>query len=167
MSLEELAARMQVLEDIEAIKKLKHRYLRCLDGKLWEEMDECLANDIETSYFNDEMKTSGKEETMNFFRIGLSDDLVALHHGHHPEIEVTSDTTAKGIWGLYNYMIDKNGNRSQRVGGIYHETYTKVNNQWKIQSIICRQLFHESWERSDPLNAHVAFRGSPQHAAAL
>lgn len=160
-----LKARIRILEDIEEIKKLKHKYLRCLDGKLWDEIEDCFVEDVKTSYFNDEIKTDGKEATLQFFRMGLTDDLVALHHGHHPEIEITSTTTAKGIWGLYNFLIDKKGNRAQRVGGIYQEEYVKEDDKWKIASIVCRQLFHETWERQDIPSAQLTFRGTPQHAA--
>jgi len=165
--LAELEARIKTIEDIEIIKKLKYKYLRCLDGKLWDEMEECFAEDVKASYFNDEIKTDGKESTLQFFRMGLTEDIIALHHGHHPEIEITSETTARGTWGLYNFLIDKKGNRAQRVGGIYHEEYVKEDGRWKIKSIICRQLFHEHWERQDMPSAQLTFRGTPQHAAAL
>lgn len=32
----ELEARIQALEDLEAIKRLKYKYLRCLDTKQWD-----------------------------------------------------------------------------------------------------------------------------------
>ncbi|MFO8101528.1 MAG: nuclear transport factor 2 family protein [Dehalococcoidia bacterium] len=163
--LAELEARIGALEDIEAIKKLKSTYSRCLDGKLWDKMEDCFTDDVKTSYFNDEIKTDGKEATMQFFRMGLIDDIVAVHHAHQPEIELTSQTTARGTWALYNFLIDKKGDRAQRVGGIYHEEYVKIDGKWKMKSVICRQLFHESWERKDIPSAQLAFRGTPQYAA--
>ncbi len=164
--LAELEARIRVLEDIEAIKRLRHKYFRCLDGKLWDEMADCFAHDVKTSYFNDEFKTNGVDETLQFFRMGLTEGLLALHHGHHPEIDITSETTAQGRWGLYNYLIDQDGHRGQRVGGIYHDEYVKVNGQWKIKSIICRQLFQETWDRQDMPSLAVTLRGTTQYAAA-
>ncbi len=165
--LAQLEARIGILEDIEAIKKLKHKYLRCLDGKLWDEMEDCFVDDVKTSYFNDEIKTDGKEATMQFFRMGLIDDIVAIHHAHQPEIEITSEITARGTWGLYNFLVDKKGDWAQRVGGIYHEEYVKVDGKWKMKSVICRQIFHEHWERKDIPSAQITFRGTPQHAARL
>ena len=41
----ELERRIQALEDVEAIKRLKHRYWRCLDLKLWDELAGCFAPD--------------------------------------------------------------------------------------------------------------------------
>lgn len=161
----ELERRIKILEDVEEIKKLKHKYLRCLDGKLWDEMEDCFIEEVKTSYFNDEIKLDGREATMNFFRAGLVDDIVAIHHAHQPEIEITGDDTAKGTWGLYNFLMDKSGNWAQRVGGIYHEEYIRVDGTWKIRSIICRQIFHEQWERKDIPSARLTFRGTPQYAA--
>lgn len=160
-----LEERIRVLEDIEAIRKLKHRYLRCLDGKLFDEMGDLFTDDVRTSYFNGEIRTEGKAATLDFFKMGLIEDLVALHHGHHAEIEITGPTTATGIWGLYNYLIDKKHNRRQRVGGIYHETYVKENGRWKIRSITCRQLFQETWDQGDIPSTSVTYRGTPQSAA--
>ena len=45
MTLEELAQRVQVLEDIEAIKKLKARYCAAADGRDEEAFVGCFAGD--------------------------------------------------------------------------------------------------------------------------
>ena len=38
------------LIDIEAIKRVKYKYLRCLDQKLWEEMAEVFTDDAVAAY---------------------------------------------------------------------------------------------------------------------
>ena len=38
------------LEALEAIKRLKYRYLRCLDQKLWDEIGECFTEDATAAY---------------------------------------------------------------------------------------------------------------------
>jgi hypothetical protein len=45
-----LEARIQRLEDLEEIKRLKYRYLRALDTKAWDELAETLAEDATTEY---------------------------------------------------------------------------------------------------------------------
>jgi len=163
--LEELEARIRLLEDVEAIRRLRNKYFRCLDGRLWEEMAECFTDDVTTSYFNGELNFKGKDSTIQFFEAGLTDALVGLHHGHHPEIEITGETTARGTWGLYNYLIDKTNNRGQRIGGMYQDEYVKENGQWKIKSIVCNQLFQENWDRSDMPSLELTIRGTTQYAA--
>ena len=44
-----LEKRIQALEDIEAIKRLKYKYWRCLDTKSWDEMEECFVDDATAS----------------------------------------------------------------------------------------------------------------------
>ena len=38
------------LQEFEAIKRLKYKYLRCLDNKLWEEMSECFLEEATSAY---------------------------------------------------------------------------------------------------------------------
>lgn len=56
MTLEErveaLEKELQKMKDIEAIKELKGKYFRCLDGKMWDELETTLSPNIVTSYSN-------------------------------------------------------------------------------------------------------------------
>ena len=58
---------------------------------------------------------------------------VTVHQGHMPEIELTSPTTATGIWALNDLIIWPDGSRLQGYGH-YHETYEKVDGAWRIKS---------------------------------
>ena len=49
------------LQEIEAIKRLKYKYMRCLDNKLWDEMAECFAEDATCSYSGGKYEFSGRE----------------------------------------------------------------------------------------------------------
>ena len=165
IELEELKARVRVLEDMEAIRRLRNKYFRCLDGRLWGEMAECFTDDVQTSYFNGELNFNGKDATIQFFKMGLTDALLGMHHGHHPEIEITTETTARGTWGLHNYLIDRKNNRGQRIAGVYQDEYVKEKGQWKIKSIVCNQIFQENWDRNDTPSLKLTLRGTPQYAA--
>jgi hypothetical protein len=46
----EMEKRIRVLEEIEAIKKLKAKYFRCVDKKLWDEMEELWVEDAVADY---------------------------------------------------------------------------------------------------------------------
>ena len=41
---------LERLEETEAIKRLKYRYMRSIDQKLWDEMRSCFTPDATTSY---------------------------------------------------------------------------------------------------------------------
>ena len=51
-----------------------------------------------------------------------------MHHGHMPEIELTSDTTATGIWAMEDHLWWPEGSALQHLHGYghYHETYVKL-----------------------------------------
>jgi len=58
---------------------------------------------------------------------------VTVHHGHMPEIELTSETTAKGIWAMQDLLRWPDG-RELCGYGHYHETYVRRGGEWRIQS---------------------------------
>lgn len=140
---------LRVLADIEAIKKMKHRYLRCLDCKLWDEITECLTDDIRASFYGGKLTCQGLDDLLRFFKIGLADTRISTHTGHHPEIEVTSDSTAKGTWEVQTYLIDTQANVSLGGVSVFNEDYVKLNGIWKIQSMSCYRIYEETWSRDD------------------
>lgn len=50
-----------------------------------------------------------------------------------PEIELTSPTTATGIWALHDIVIWPTGLRLDGHGH-YHETYAKTDAGWRIST---------------------------------
>ena len=48
-----------------------------------------------------------------------------MHHGHMPEITLTSPTTASGIWSMEDMLRYGDGTELHGYGH-YHETYEKV-----------------------------------------
>ena len=143
----DLEARIKVLEDIEAIKRLKAKYWRSLDKKQWDELGECFTEDV-TGYFP--TATSHGRKALVEFNMGLlgDKDIISIHQGHNPEIDITSDITAKAIWSLYDYILDTRANnpRSARKGWAYYEdVYAKENGEWMIKSTtLIRNLFERA-----------------------
>lgn len=137
------------LEEIEAIKALKYKYLRCVDCKLWDVMPECFTPDATTSFSGGEYSFQGIDAIMDFFKEHLTPSFVSTHHGHHPEIEITSETTAKGIWALEDYVIMTDLNMSLHGAAYYHDEYVKVDSEWKIKHTGYERIYEEIWNRSD------------------
>jgi hypothetical protein len=67
---------------------------------------------------------------------------VTVHQGHMPEIELTSPTTATGIWALQDVIIWPDGTRLLGYGH-YHETYRLLDSQWRISSTVLTRLHME------------------------
>lgn len=155
--LADLTRRLELLEDIEAIKQLKYRYWRHLDLKQWEALGECFAADATVCYSSGKYEFSGVTAIMEFLSqsLGVARGSVTIHHGHHPEIERLSATTARGTWALYNYMFNRTENRGIRIGAYYEDTYVKLAGAWKFQHIGYRYIFHEEWKRDDIPSLHL------------
>lgn len=137
------------LDDIEAIRQLKYRYLRHLDSKEWDEMAKTFTEDAVCSYSGGKHSYQGRNAIMAFLKEGLPNHRLSMHQCHHPEIEITSETTAKGTWSLEDYLIDTKDNFSLHGAAFYHDEYVKVNGQWKIKSTGYHRVFEEFWMRTD------------------
>ena len=137
----DLDARIRIIEDTEAIKKLKARYWRCMDKKLWDELEGVYAEDATQEYGADNRVQGGKA-IVEFLKQQIG-DVATAHGGHSPEIEITGDTTARGTWALHDYLVWKSG--TKLVGfGHYEDEYVKEDGVWKIKSTRISRLF-EDW----------------------
>jgi bile-acid 7alpha-dehydratase len=147
----DLERRVRALEDIEAIKQLKYRYWRCLDLKLWDEMEACFTADATASYGDGKYQFRAADEILRFLRqaLGKERGTVTIHHGHHPEIRLTGPDTASGTWALYNYLFNERENRCLRMGAYYEDRYRRLDASWKLEHVGYRILFQEEWRRSD------------------
>jgi len=137
-----------VEDDIEAIKRLKYKYWRCLDSKLWDEMKECFTEDATTDYRSGTWAFQGVDEIVQFLRESLVHQN-SVHQGHHPEIEITSNTTATGVWSFDDYVINRKRNRSLRGAGFYYDEYVKVDGEWKMKLTGYVRTFEERWDRGE------------------
>jgi len=157
MDLSELERRIRAIEDTEAIKRLKYRYWRHLDLKQWDELATLFAPDASVAYGEGKYTFEGVDAIMKFLRESLARETgsVTVHHGHHPEIEITGETTAQGTWALYNYMFNAKQKRGVRIGAYYNDEYVKLAGEWKFQRIGYRYLFHEEWSRDDIPSLHL------------
>ena len=127
------------MDDIEAIRRLKARYFRTMDTKDWDGMRQVFTDDVvmDTTASGGGL-IAGADEFMGFLREALG-ETVTVHQGHMPEIELTSDTTATGIWALNDIVIWPNGMRLDGYGH-YHETYEKGPDGWRIKTSTLTRL---------------------------
>jgi len=121
------------MDHLEAIKQLKARYFRTMDTKDWAGMRAVFADDvvIDTTESGGSVVT-GAEEFMAFLSATLR-DVVTVHHGHMPEIELTSATTAKGTWAMEDLLKWADGSQLRGYGH-YHETYELSDGAWRIKT---------------------------------
>jgi SnoaL-like domain len=143
------------LVEIEAIKQLKARYCRYLDTKDWTAWRQLFADD----FVSDTSKSGGKviegaDAFVAFTRKSLRTQ-ATVHQVHAPEIELTSPTTAHGVWALEDVVRFGPG-VNLRGYGHYTETYEKVGPDWRFTSSALTRL------REDVFNGIVAVYISPR-----
>ena len=132
---------------IEEIKQLKARYFRHIDGKDWDSWRDVFAPDAElvVAFEGDGPGTPdnpvvGAAEIVAFVRPSI-DALVTVHHGHTPEIELTSPTTARGLWAMEDLLsLPDGGGQVLQGWGHYHETYERIDGQWRIKTLRLTRL---------------------------
>jgi hypothetical protein len=140
---------LEYLVAIEEIKQLKARYFRCMDTKDWEGFADVFAPDavmdmsgeMRDAATRDEGVTRGASEIAAFVR-GVVGNVETVHHGHMPEIEITSSSAARGTWAMEDMLRWPAGAplRTLHGYGHYHETYEKVDGRWRIKTVTLTRL---------------------------
>ncbi len=136
MDAEELVRRVQTLEDIEAVKKLKARYCAYCDAGYD-------ADGIASLFTADGVwdggpfgKYEGQEAICTFFRGASKIFPFTLHYVMNPLIEVQGQS-ATGRWYLLQPATLTEGNQHQAVwlAARYEEEYVKVGGEWKFKHL--------------------------------
>ncbi|MEY2435765.1 MAG: hypothetical protein QOH64_609 [Acidimicrobiaceae bacterium] len=135
------------LHAVHDIEQLKYRYVRFLDLKRWDDLGALLTEDCEASYAGGKLHYEGRDAIMAFLRDSLGmTTRITTHHVHHPEIEVTSDTEATGMWGLEDIVIDTELSFTIRGTAIYEDEYVKGADGWRIR----RTGYTRTYEEFEP-----------------
>ncbi|MBO0728597.1 MAG: nuclear transport factor 2 family protein [Acidimicrobiaceae bacterium] len=133
------------MDDIEAVKQLKARYFRTMDTKDWAAMREVFADDaVMDTVASGGNVTTGGDAIIRFLRETLA-DVVTVHHGHMPEIELTGAATATGVWAMEDMLRWPDGTELHGYGH-YHETYVKAGGRWRIQHLTLTRLRMDATE---------------------
>jgi hypothetical protein len=68
--------------------------------------------------------------------------VVSVHHGHMPEIELTSSDTATGVWAMEDRLWFPPGSPVEFLHGYghYHETYRREDGRWRIATLTLTRI---------------------------
>ncbi|WP_257013002.1 nuclear transport factor 2 family protein [Rhodococcus sp. ACPA4] len=155
-------------EDILELMSLKARYFRTLDTKQWDDFRSLFADNLQ--FFVDEqshesvrqlLQTSaadspssvispagsyrtptivGADEFVEYISRSLA-SAITVHQGHTPEIVVSCDGTATGIWAMYDWVEDVHRGLSLKGWGHYHEEYElDIDGRWQIKRMELTRL---------------------------
>ena len=141
----QLEQRVQVLEDVNAIRHLKARYAASCD-------DQYNPDGIAALFTEDAVWESqglgrfeGREAIRAFFRGASQLFTFAIHYSLNGQIDVQGDT-ARAQWYLFMPCTLGEGNRAMWRAGIDHEEYVRVEGEWKFTRKSSAPLFHTPFE---------------------
>lgn len=142
----------------EEIKKLKSRYFRALDLKEWDVYGSLFTAETVIDFSDQpELWEHGPEDQRAdpndwIFSDGVAcaaaieplfAEVVSVHHGHDPEIEVADEASATGTWSLYDRL--EFPDEIFHGFGHYHEEYRCVDGQWLFARLVLTRL-RCAWE---------------------
>ncbi len=140
------------LWQLELIKQLKYRYIRAMDTHDWPLMARCFTEDAIFVPYNGTYEKHGRAEIVGFFDQVVNSTMVSSHSVTHPEIVLTSPTTAHGRWRLEDtiYFTESNpGVQSMEVTGkqllrgaaYYYDEYELHPEGWEISHLRSVRIF--------------------------
>ena len=156
-----LLERIQRLEDIEAIRRLKACYFNSCDRKDVEAIRGCfVAGPVHIDY--GVVGTFADREGLIevFVEKGCHPHVVDLHHGQNAEIDITGPDSAKATWGLYFYQVDTQTRVITQLGGVYEDEYRRVGGQWQISRCVFR-VISSVMSKLDGQQLEVLYAGNP------
>ena len=140
MSLQDLEKRIQALEDLEAIKRLKARYCAYCD-------DGYDANGIASLFTEDATwdggmrgRAEGRDEIRQFFLRATQRLSFAIHMVMNPLIQVDGDR-ATGTWYLFQPCTFADGEQAVWGSARYDEQYIRVDGDWKFSHLKLTSFF--------------------------
>lgn len=153
---------IQKLVAADAIKQVKARYARAVDTKDWDLLESVFTPDARSVYNDGIFGFEGREAILEFLKGALDrKDVVSMHQSHTPEIEVTSENTARGTWYLEDIVINTGETTEYNTGstvmvgtGIYHDEYEKRDGEWLISMTGYERIF----EYRSPMHADAVLQ---------
>jgi len=132
-------------DDLEAIRQLKARYFRMMDLKDWDGLAEVFTEDVEIDVSEEGSGVIRTRAAYMPFIAEVLAGVTTVHHGHMPELELTSPTTARGIWSMEDKLWWPEGSPIAHMHGYghYHETYEKTPDGWRIKTMKLTRLHRE------------------------
>lgn len=125
---------------IEAIKRVKSNYFYGLDHKDWDLWRrEVWAPDGKLLVPESGTEAAGIDEIIAYVTKSTGDQ-VSVHHGHMPNIEITSADTATGVWAMEDRLYRtkefplEDGSIFLHGFGHYHETYVRTEAGWRLHT---------------------------------
>jgi SnoaL-like protein len=124
------------LAALEEIRRVKYRYLRCVDLKLWDEIAEVFTSDATADYgtpaLGEPVRLTGRDEIVAFLRDKLGPGIITVHVASQPEIDIEG-STASGTWSFEDTVIATEYGVVIKGAAFYEDRYARgEDGRWRI-----------------------------------
>lgn len=165
LSIENLAARLQALEDKEEIRLLKSRYLRACDLKQPEIVRDCfLPGDVRIDYQGFPLFTDRDAFVAVYESMACQGGVYDLHHATNWDISLTGPDEAKGLWSLNFRTILTGPRHVVRLSVEYEDVYRRQDGRWWIAESVSRQTSILTEQIGEDGSITVLASGAPSAA---
>lgn len=161
--LQDLQAQVQRLNDLEAIRTLRHRYAylaNVIDGQLGDADAFAALFSADGTLDFGMGAARGPEQIATMLRGAAADWQCAMHYMLNPLIELQGDEAAGRVAGLFAFTTRA---RPEPVwmSNLYEDRYVRVGDEWKFAAVRVLPTF------ADPavIEAYQALWGAQQTAA--
>lgn len=151
------------MDDVEAIKQVKYRYLRALDTKHWDEFADTLTEDIKGDYgssVGEELHFTNRADLVGYMESSLPAGVITEHRVTHPEITLAGDDEATGSWYLQDRVIVAEYNFMLIGAAFYRDRYRRTAQGWKISAT----GYDRTYEVTMSTEAITGFKVTPGRA---
>ena len=136
------------MTDHEELAELKYRYLRALDTKQWDEFESCFVPEATGDY--DGLRFADRAELVTYMRENLGDEMVTMHHVHHPEITVDGDgDTARMRWYLHDKVIVASLGFLLEGAAFYDDRCVRTPEGWRFSHTGYRRTYETTMDLAD------------------
>lgn len=138
---------------LEEIKRVKYRYLRCVDTKNWDELAEALTEDVTADYgtptYGKPLRLDGRDVLVGFLRDKLGPDMITTHFASQPEIEIDGDT-ATGLWAFEDTVIATKYRMVIAGAAFYEDRYRRcADGKWRIAHTGYQRTYEATYSLDD------------------
>jgi hypothetical protein len=125
--------RIERLESLEAIRRLKSRYLNACDQQDPDSARDCFASGeilIDMGHLGVFRDREAFAEL--YRRLGCHPHVLDMHHGTNSEIDFIDDAHATGLWSLDYRSINTQQKTVTFLSVLYHDEYARTGGRWEI-----------------------------------
>ena len=132
--------RIRKLEDLEAIRDIKHRYFIALDKKDWDGVVNCFTEDAIAEVGLGTQR--GHAEIAEMFQQVYVDTFDWWsHQASNPVIDITGDDTAIGTWELEGFVVTQEPVTGMWTAVFYEDEYRRTADGWRISKTVVVPIF--------------------------